>query len=407
MPVRTIEDITVEMTNLVDGAVDRSLTDEEVTNYEALETELKSVQATNAIRTRNGAYNSVVIPAGVPQRGTPVRDSQDLAFENYLRTGRPNSDLIRVTDLDSKGYRPTNAQSEGSSAAGGYLVPQGFRDKIVEVRKAFGGFLNNVESLNTSTGQPLEWPSNDDTANSGDITAESAAITSGNDLVFGTVALGAYKYTSTGGGSNLPLRVPVELLQDSFFDLEGFISKKLAQRIHRKQAVDAVTGNGVGRPQGILYPALTSDRDLATPDTIVYADLVNLQDQLDEEYDANAKWLMRKNTWSQIRLVVDTTGRPLVQPSTEGISERPIRKLLDKEVIIDEAAPLNSSAGITFPIAYGDFVESYVWRTVSDFVVIVNPYNRASNGEVEFTAWERADGVVQNRNSYKVIRNNT
>lgn len=406
--MRTIEDITNAMTALVDGAVDRSLTDEEVTNYENFEIELKQVQRTEAIKNRNGAYNSVVIPAGVVSGRTPtVRNQQDIAFENYLRTGQPNSDLTRVTDLDSKGYRPVNAQSEGSSAAGGYLVPQGFREKIVEVRKAFGGFLNNVERLNTATGQPLEWPSNDDTANSGDITAESAAITSGNDLVFGTVALGAYKYTSTGAGSNLPLRVPVELLQDAYFDLEGFISKKLAMRIHRKEAVDAVTGNGVGRPQGILYPALTSDRDLATPDTIAYVDLVNLQDMLDEEYDPNAKWLMRKNTWSQIRLVVDGNQRPLIQEANMGIDGVPKKVLLGHEVIIDEAVPLNSAAAITFPMAYGDFTEAYVWRTVQDFVLVVNPYTRAANGEVEFTAWERADGVVQNRTAYKVMRNNT
>jgi HK97 family phage major capsid protein len=407
--MRTIEEITSAMTALVDGAVDRSLTDDEVTNYEALETELKGVQRTESIRTRNGAYNSVVIPAGVPARGAgnKVRNPQDLAFEDYLRTGNANSDLTRVTDLDAKGYRPLNAQSEGASAAGGFLVPQGFREKIIEVRKAYGGFLNNVEHLSTATGQPLEWPTNDDTANQGDITAESAAIASGADLVFGSVTLGAYKYTSTGAGSNLPLRVPVELLQDAFFDLEGFIAKKLGERIHRKEAVHAVTGTGVGQPLGIIAASLTADRNLTTPDTIVYGDLVDLQDLLDEEYDANAKWLMKKSVWSQVRKIVDTTGRPIVQASTEGIAERPVRKLLDKEVIIDEAMPVISATADTYGMAYGDFTEAYIWRTVSDFVVVVNPYSRASNGEVEFTAWERADGTVQNRLAYKIMQNDT
>lgn len=399
MAVRTVEDITTEMTNLVDSAVDRSLTDDEVVNYENLEKELKSVQKSESIRTRNGAYNSIVIPAGVPSRtiASNDRSDQDLAFENYLRTGIPNNDLQKVT----------NAQSEGSSAAGGYLVPTGFRQKMVEVRKSFGGFIPQAEQLNTDTGAPLEYPTNDDTANTGDITAESAAITSGNDLVFGTVSLGAYKYTSTGGGSNLPLRVPVELLQDSAFDLEGFISRKLGQRIHRKQAVHAVTGTGVGQPQGIVASSLTSDRDLATPDTIAYVDLVNLQDLLDEEYQANAKWVMRRNTWSQIRLIVDTTGRPLVQEQNMSIEGLPTKQMLGHEVVIDEAMPVCSSAADTFCIAYGDFKEAYVWRTVHDLVVIVNPYSRASNGEVEFTAWERADGVIQNRAAYKIMQNNT
>lgn len=397
--MRTIEEITNSMTLIVDGAVDRSLTDDEVTAYTNLETELTNVQRTEAIRTRNGAYNTVRIPAGVARGTGGPQESIDLAFNNYLRTGVANQDI--------SGLRVTNAQGEGGSASGGYLVPMGFREKMVEVRKKFGGFIAEAEQLSTSTGQPLEYPTNDDTANMGDITAESQPVASGADLTFGTVALGAYKYTSAGAGSNTPLRVSVELLQDSAFDVEGLVSRKLSTRIARKEAVHAVTGNGVGQPLGILASSLTSDADLATPDTIVYADLVGLQDLLDEEYYPNAKWLMKKNTWTQVRKLLDTTGRPLIQEQNLGIDGVPKKILLGAEVITDEAVPVNSSAAITYPIAFGDFTESYVWRSVATIVVVVNPYTRAANGEVEFTAWERADGNIQNRVSYKVLRNNT
>lgn len=399
MAIRTIEDITSDMTSLVDGAVDRSLTDEEVTNYTNFETELQTVQRSEGIRTRNAAYNSVVVPAGVARRTAAPQDSLDLAFTNYLRTGIPNQDI--------SGLRVQNAQGEGGSASGGYLVPTGFQQKMVEVRKKFGGFIAEAEQLSTSTGQPLEYPTNDDTANMGDITAESQPVANGADLTFGTVALGAYKYTSAGTGTNLPLRVSVELLQDSAFDVEALVSRKLSMRIARKEAVHAVTGTGVGQPLGIVASSLTSDADLATPDTIVYADLVGLQDLLDEEYYPNAKWLMKKNSWTQIRKIVDTTGRPLIQEQNLGIDGIPKKILLGAEVITDEAMPLNSSAAITYPIAFGDFTESYIWRRVSSIVVVVNPYTRAANGEVEFTAWERADGNIQNRVSYKILRNNT
>lgn len=399
-PVRTIEDITADMTNLVDAAEDRSLTDEEVTQYEGFENELKNVQRTDAIRTRNGAYNSVVVPAGVPSRvSKPNRSDEIVAFENYLRTGIVNQDITHL--------RVTNAQGEGASAAGGFLVPTEFRDKLIEVRKSFGGFIPEAEQLNTSNGSPIEYPTNDDTANTGDITAEAAATASGNDLVFGQVNLGAYKYTSTGAGSNLPLRVSVELLQDSAFDIEALVTRKLGMRINRKQATHAVIGTGVGQPLGILASSLTSDKDLDTPDTPDYEDLVELQDMLDEEYEGNAKWLMRKNTWSQLRLLVDLNGRPLIQEQNASIQGRPTRQLLGAPVIIDENAPLLSAAGDTYPIGYGDFKEAYIWRRVSGLVVVVNPYSRAANGEVEFTAWERADGTVQNRSAYKIMQNNT
>lgn len=401
--MRTIEDVTAEMTALVDGAADRSLTDEEVTQYEQFEVELALLQKTDGIRQRNAAYNVVRTPAGVPSRSPATagdgRTDLDRAFENYLRTGIPNQDISAL--------QVTNAQGEGSSAAGGYMVPQGFRQKLVEVRKAFGGFSAEAENITTDTGAPLEYPSLDDTANEGDITAESVAVASGADLVFGTINLGAYKYTSAGAGTNLPLRVPVELLQDAAFDVEGLVSRKLGERIARKQATHWVTGTGVGQPKGIVAASLTADRDLDTADTPDYEDLVEFQDLLDEAYDGNAKWLMKKNTWSQLRLIVDLNGRPLVQSANDSIAGRPARMLLDKPVVIDEAMPTLSSAADTFCIAYGDFRESYVIRRVSSLVVVVNPYSRAANGEVEFTAWERADGNIQNRGAYKILQNNT
>lgn len=407
--MRTIEEITARMTALSD-LPDDQVTDEVMTEFDELETELASAQRLAGMRNKAKGYTTVVTPAGVPSR-RPAADGDgrtdlDRAFENYLRTGIPNADIsnLRVSGAGVDG--PRMAQSEGASAAGGYLVPQGFQSKLVEVRKSFGGFMANADQIATGTGAPLEYPTNDDTANQGDVTAESAAVANGADLTFGTVALGSYKYTSSGA-NNLPLRVPVELLQDAFFDLEGFISRKLGMRIARKQAPHTVTGTGVGQPWGILASNLTSDVDLATPDTPKYVDLVNLQDALDEEYDENAAWLMRKNTWSQLRQIVDTAGRPLIQASTEGIAGRPERRLLDRRVIIDEAAPLLSSAGITYPIAYGDFREAYVVRRVSNLVVVVNPYSRAANGEVEFTAWERMDATIQNRSAYKILRNNT
>jgi HK97 family phage major capsid protein len=285
------------------------------------------------------------------------------------------------------------------------MVPPGFRTKIVERMKAFGGFAAEAETITTSTGNNVEYPTLDDTANTGDITAESAAVASGADLVFGNVELGAYKYTSAGAGSNLPLRVPVELLQDSAFDVQALVSRALGTRIARAQAAHWVTGTGVSQPKGIMAASLTADRDLDTDDTPDYEDLVETQDLLDEAYEPNAKWLMNKSTWTALRLIVDTNGRPIIQDSTEGIAQKPRRLLLGSEVIIDNSVPAISSSADTKIIAYGDFRESYVIRRVASLVIVVNPYTRSANGEVEYTAWERADGNIQNRNSYVILRN--
>lgn len=395
-----VDQILEALKAIIDAAEGRSLTDEEVTNYEKLEIQLATAQKTQQIRARQIAYQTPVNGGHLAHVGAVRQDDGlEKAFAAYLRTGQGNQDIA--------GLRVTNAQGEGSGAAGGYTVPDGFRQKLVDVRKRFGGFANEADSFSTGTGQPIEYPSIDDTANVGGITAESAAITSGNDLVFGTVTLGAFKYTSTGAGSNLPLRVPVELLQDSAFDIAALVARKLGERIARKQAAHWITGTGSGEPKGVAATSLTADVEFDTPDTLVYKDLVDTQVALDEEYDANAKWVMNKTVWGAIRLIVDTNGRPIVQDSTAGIAGLPTKMLMGHEVLIDNGMASYSSAGDTFPVLYGDFRESYVIRRVSDLVVVVNPYTRASNGEVEYTAWERADGNIQNRVSYMILSNNT
>lgn len=394
----TVDEIYAQMQGIVDAAEGRSLTDEECNAYEKLETQLAGANRNSQIVARHAAYSTPIAPAIHVAPAKPD-NGLDMAYDAYLRTGIPNADIA--------GLRVVNAQGEGSSTAGGYTVPPGFRQKLVEVRKAFGGLAAAVDTFSTSTGNPIEYPTLDDTANQGDITAESAAISSGADLVFGSVSIGAYKYTSAGAGSNLPLRVSVELLQDSAFDIQGLVARALGTRIARKQAVHWVTGTGVGQPLGLVASSLTADRDLDTADTPDYEDLVEFQDLLDAAYEQNASWVMKKNTWSQLRLLVDLNGRPILQEANDSITGVPVRRLLGAPVIIDEAMPTLSSAGDTYCMAYGDFREAYVIRRVQDLVVVVNPYTRAANGEVEFTAWERADGTIQNRSAYKIMQNNT
>lgn len=395
--MRTVEDILAALQAIVNAADGRSFTDDEVSQYEALERELDATRRSNEVRSRNAAYNAVapVVHVG-PSRED---DGLDKAFNAYLRTGQPNADIA--------GLAVRNEQGVGTSASGGYMVPPGFRQKLVEVRQDFGGFAPHADGFATETGNPVEYPTLDDTDNQGSITAENAVFADGADLVFGTVRLGAYKYTSQGAGSGLPLRVSVELLQDAAFDVAGLVARALGTRIARKQAQHWLTGTGVGQPQGLVATNLTEDNELDTADTVDYDDLMDTYDLLDPAYEQNAQWLMKKNTWSQIRGIVDGASRPIIQEQNQGIDGKPALRLLGFPVIIDQGMPTLSSAADGNVIAFGDFREAYVIRRVSNLAVVVNPYSRANYGQVEYVAWERADGNIQNRSAYVILQNET
>lgn len=394
----TVDEILAALQAILDSAEGRSLTDEEAARYEDLEKQLSNAQRSQQIRARNAAYN-MPVPGQHLVYAAPAKadNTLDRAFEAYLRSGQPNQD---ISDL-----RVKNEQSE-TTTAGGYTVPTGFRQRLVEVMKAYGGLAAEVDSFNTGNGQAVEYPSLDDTASTGDITAENAVIASGTDLVFGTVTLGAYKYTSAGTGANLPLRVSVELLQDSAFDIAGLVARSMGTRIARKQAAHWCTGSGVGQPKGIVASTLTLDKALTVADTITYADLLDCESKLDPAYEANAVWVMNKAAWSAVRGVTDAvTGRPLILPTAQsGMGGNVPKELLGYRVVLDQGMPAYGDAGAFFAVL-GDLREAYVIRRVSNLAIVVNPYSRASYGQVEYTGWERADGTIQNRSAYVILAN--
>jgi HK97 family phage major capsid protein len=394
--MRSISDLNSAMQAIVDlaDAETRSLSDEEVVNYEALETELHSAQKSEDIVKRQAAYRSPIVGFPSVIKPTPKGDEAlDFAFTQYLRTGQVNSDMSQLF-----------AQTIGSDAGGGYTVPSSFRNKLVERMVAFGGFANLVETIDTGDGRPIEWPTVDDTPTAGaatdaaikaDIVAEGAASIVGADITFGTASLGAYRYAATGTG-NVPIKVSVELLQDSAFDVAAFVARALGTRIARAQARDIVRGTGVGMPLGILSG---TDGDVAES-TLVYAKLNELVHKLDLAYRPGASWLFNDTVAAELETLVDGAQRPLLMPSTSALtgSVAP-NSLLGYPVHIDQYC-FDDATNVQY-VGFGDWRESYILRRVRDVQVLVNPY--AATGYVVYDAWARMDGTIQNYNSYVTI----
>jgi HK97 family phage major capsid protein len=396
--LKTIEEILAAQQAIVDAAKaeTRSLTDAEAGQFEALEDEMKSVQRTQQIEARQAAYvaPNASLAAAVNVGAGKTDDTLERAFDHYLRTGRENADIAEL-----------RAQGVGTDAAGGFTVPDTLLTKITDRMKAFGGVANAVETITTTAGETLRWPTLDDTSNSGVIAAEGTAPGSGGaDLVFGEKTLAAFKYVAPGA-SQLPLRVSLELLQDSAFDVQGLVTRKLAERIARKQSVHWVSGAGTTEPFGISTgtAVATNTFDAAAP---TYAELLNAVHQVDPAYRDVAVWTFNDATLAMIEGVVDGNGRPLLNAANDGINVgRANQTLLGYPVIVDQAWATYTDAGTNKFGAFGDLQAGYIIRRVQDVTLIVNPYSRANEGQVEYTLWARADGTVQDANAFRVLQN--
>lgn len=359
--------------------------------FAALDAELSAV--TNSARLAE--LRTPVMPAVI--RATPRGDAgEDFAFEQYLRTGIRNADL-------------TFAQTVGTTTEGGFAVPQGFLARITERLVAFGGIRSVSETITTANGIPLEWPSNDDASfTKADTPAEGIASAAGADLVFGTVTLGAHRYSATGTG-NVPLLVSQELLDDAQFDIAGFVARKLGERIARRQAYDLARGSGSGEPLGIFY---ASAQDVSMPGGSVptYAKLLDMVHTIDPAYRQNAVWLFNDVTAKVIENILDAvSGKPLLVGTQYGI-EGAVRvgyggNLLGYPVVIDSAIP--DLSNLVLGMAFGDFREGYIIRDVANVSVLVNPYTSMNTNQVAYNAWARMDGTIQNRYAYATAEGTT
>lgn len=393
----TIEEIVAALQAIIDQAMTpegqpRDLTDEEAKRYEALEGQLATARRSAEIRARQQAYGTPVSPGlAQPVTAAKVDDTQERAFEAYIRTGQANQDLAQA-----------RAQGEGIGSAGGYLVPAGFRNKLVEVRKAFGGVAEVVESYSTSTGNSLTWPSVDDTANEGEIVEEHGTFVAGADLSLDPLALTAYTY-ATCGASALPLRVSWELLQDAEFDIQGLVSRALGKRIARAQSKHIVSGTGVKQPQGIKT-GLTGVQ-IAANTKVTYDDLLHFVHSVDPEYRKNARWAFNDTSLETIGKIKDANGDPLWRTMNATMGDDPYSgRLLGFPYTIDQAFPdISLSSGTVNWGVFGDLREGYVVRHVRDIVLVVNPYSRSSYRETEFSAYARMDAGQQNTAAYSAL----
>lgn len=389
------DEIVTAMDSLVAGAETRSLSTDEVSQYEKLETELKAVNETEQIRSRQSAYK-VAAPAVHFTAGGKPEDSLERAFESYLRTGVANADMAEL-----------RSQTAGSTTAGGYSVPTQTLGRLTEIRKAFGGVMNLAENITTSGGNPINFPTLDDTANAGHLTAEGSADAGSADFVLGQVALSAYKYTSAGS-SNSPLKVSVELLQDSALDIHSLVTRKLGERIARKQALDLLTGTGSSQPKGLCFSGITLDVEQAggsnTNPTL--ADILAIYGALDPAYEEGAKWIMNKASMLKLMGINDSTGRPLLFGVTSPATSKLEWNLYGFPVVVDQGMPSDPAtlSGIPY-ILFGNFEEAYVVRHVADVQVFANPYSSISSGLVEYSAIARMDAQIKARKAYVAFGN--
>lgn len=358
---------------------------------------------------------------GATRAPSPIdpREAREREFTQYLRTGYIGNEVRAMGE-------GTLAPAGAPGSTPGYLVPPGWFQRLQTALKVYGGIARDFELLETASGQSLQWATVDPTTTvaqlvgsstttgangqtpgqgSGGGTANENQAVGDLDYVFGQGTLSAYMYTSG------VQKVSIQLANDAAFNIDGFVSARVAESIGRGQAAAAVNGTGSSMPLGI-YRALSgwlsssasngsavggttnSNGGVVTLVSKAADTSIDMGNGATTQVDANtlaiptlramiatvdpayralgAKFYMNDAQLLGLRALVDSNGRPLVNLQ-DGVTPGVPTSVWGYEIVVDNNIPNLStsgvvgggSAGIGGPV-FGHLQSAMILRTVTE-----------------------------------------
>jgi HK97 family phage major capsid protein len=404
---------------------DRAMNAEESVKFDAimneadgLKAEIDRVERLDALEaeTNEALRNRADRNGTDPDQERDVAVVEEGAFNAWMRRG-PNglNDQQRAVYMrsfeapqDNGGNTPAgwrlNAGFRAAlgtlpDTAGGVTIPQGFYGQLIDAQKAYGGMLDVSFVLDTTTGNALPIPTDNDTTNAGALLGENTTVGQ-QDVTFGSVTMNAHTYTSK------MVLVSNQLLQDTAFNLDAFLAGKLGTRIARIVNTHCTTGDGASKPTGVITAStlgftagnVSGGVSTTTGSTITfsYDDLIELEHSVDPAYRKGAKFMMSDTALKLVKKLKDGIGRPLWMP---GLAVKEPDTINSYAYVInqDMATPAASAK----PVVFGDFT-NYFMRRVAGVQVLRLTERFADSNQVAFLAFQRWDGQLIDAGTHPV-----
>ena len=314
--------------------------------------------------------------SGAPAKKGRASDEYRSAFWSFMRNKSVPHEVL-------------NALQVGTESEGGYLVPDEYEHTLIEALEDQNIFRQFAHVIHTSSGdRKIPIVVSKGTASWID---EEAAYPESDDS-FGQTSIGAYKLATM-------IKVSEELLNDSVFDVASYISREFARRIGAAEEEAFFTGNGVGRPTGILSDTTGAQTGVTTAkeDALTFDEVMDLYFSLRAPYRRNSIFIMNDSTVKALRKLKNGNGDYIWQPS---VTANTPDTLLNRPVHTSTFMPEIGSGNKA--ILFGDL--NYYWvadREGRSFKRLNELY--APTGQVGFLASQRVDGKLILPEAVKVL----
>jgi len=189
------------------------------------------------------------------------------------------------------------------------------------------------------------------------------------------------------------LKLSQGLLEDNAFNVENYLTEKAAERIAYGQGQAFVSGNGVGKPIGLLTDGdvghIASGHASTLPDDAGSKAMVDVTTSIKAEYANNATWLFSRSTLAVLLKMRDGFGRWLWEPNHAAGAPATILGYPYRE-----STTMPTIAAGADSLLFGDIRRAYVIAERIGISLLRDPYTNKGTGLVDFQFRSRVGGKV-------------
>lgn len=304
----------------------------------------------------------------------PLTSKPGMGKEPEEKTGRA-ADAYKTAMLDairSNFKRVSNVLQEGVDADGGYLVPEEYDHRLIDVLTEENIMRNLATKITTSGEHKINIAATKPAAS----WIEEGGALSWGEATFDQILLDAHKL-------HVAIKVTEELLYDNAFGLENYIITQFGKALANAEEDAFLNGDGTGKPLGLF--AATGGGQIAGTLTAALKsdDMLDLVGKLKRPYRKNASFILNDQTLSVLRKLKDNNGAYIWQPSYQAGEPD---KILGYSVHTSAYAPTDA-------IAFGDYKYYNIGdRGSRSFAELRELF--AGNGMIGYVAKERVDGKL-------------
>lgn len=283
--------------------------------------------------------------------------------------------------VDARGIE-SRAMSSLTATAGAEFVARGLVPQFEQAMLDYSGILQACEIFRTDNGEPIDFPTLNDTGNKGAQLNENAQAASNVDPATAEVQFNAYNFTSK------IVLVSTALIEDDSAGFVGRLPSIFGERIGRILNEKCTTGSGTDTPNGVVTAAAVGVT--AASQTAITADeIISLEHAVDFAYRQGPRvgYMLHDSIMKAIRLLKDGENRYLwVSGLRDGLPDRLNGYQLWRNA--DMASSMVADAKV---LLFGDF-SKYKVRQVRDIRFYRLQERYRDYDQDGFVAFLRADG---------------